>query len=94
MIFSLILRGNTHISETFLRMLLLGATLSTKIFHEYGPRAEMKCCSDFVLPGMRASFLQSYSIPSWKGLPRAAVSITPTVAILNTHDTPLTHFTH
>ncbi len=34
---SLILRGNTHISKNFLRILLLGATLSTKIFHEYGP---------------------------------------------------------
>ncbi len=32
------LRENTHISKNFLRILLLGATLSTKIFHEYGPR--------------------------------------------------------
>ncbi len=31
------LRGNTHISKNLLRILLLGATLSTKIFHEYGP---------------------------------------------------------
>ncbi len=36
-IFSLILRGNTHISKNFLRILLIGATLGTKIFHEYGP---------------------------------------------------------
>ncbi len=37
LLFSLNLRGNTHISKNFLRILLLGATLSTKIFHEYGP---------------------------------------------------------
>ncbi len=36
-IFSLILRGNTHISKNFLGILLLGATLSTKMFYEYGP---------------------------------------------------------
>ncbi len=30
-------RRNTHISEDFLRILLLGATLSAKILHEYGP---------------------------------------------------------
>ncbi len=33
----MILRGNAHISKN----LLLGATLSIKIFHEYGPRARM-----------------------------------------------------
>ncbi len=38
-IFSLILRGNAHISKTFLIILLLGATLSTEIFHEHGPRS-------------------------------------------------------
>ncbi len=37
-ILSLILRGNAHMSNNYLRILLLGATLGTKIFHEYGPR--------------------------------------------------------
>jgi len=38
-----------------------------------------------VSPGTRASLLRSYSIPSWKGLPRAAVSIefTPTGSMLD-----------
>ncbi len=37
-IYSLILRGNAHISKNFLSILFLGATISTKIFHEYGSR--------------------------------------------------------
>ncbi len=37
-IFSVILRGNAHISKKFLRIVLLGATLSTKIYTGPGER--------------------------------------------------------